>query len=195
MLNVIRFAIDESASKFTVQAFAEGMLSFLGHSPTFAAGDYAGVIECDPETGEGASFTLNVKAASLELVDDLSSSDRRRIKETMHNEVLESETYPEIVYDCPASNMTVSRTGDGQFDVTLNGNLTLHGVTNRHPIAGKVIASPTMLRTFGEFQIPQTSFNIELVSVAGGILKVKDELKCTFDIVARPQVDSGQERM
>lgn len=184
MANVIRYTIDKRVGKFTVQAFPAGMLSFLGHSPTFAARDYEGIIECDPETGEGASFTLNVKAASLELVDDLSSSDRRRIRETMHDEVLESETYPEIIYDCPASDMTVKRTGDGQFDVTLNGNLTLHGVTNRHPITGKVIASPATLRTFGEFQIAQTNFDIELVSVAGGILKVKDELKCTFDIVA-----------
>ncbi len=186
MANVIRYTIDKRVGKFTVQAFPEGMLSFLGHSPTFAARDYEGIIECDPETGEGASFTLNVKAASLELIDDLSSGDRRRIKETMHNDVLETATYPEIIYDCPASDMTVKRTGDGQFDVTLNGNLTLHGVINRHPITGRVVASPAMLRTFGEFQIPQTSFNIKLVSVAGGILKVKDELKCTFDIVARP---------
>src|SRR5215211_1247926 len=129
MANVIRYTIDKRASKFTVQAFAEGMLSMLGHSPTFAARDYEGVIECDPQTGEGAAFTLNVQAPSLELVDDLSSSDRRRITETMHNEVLESEQYPEIIYDCPASDMTVKRIGDGQFDVSLNGHLTLHGVT------------------------------------------------------------------
>jgi polyisoprenoid-binding protein YceI len=185
MSNVIRYTIDKRVSKFTVQAFADGMLSMLGHSPTFAARDYEGVIECDPDTGEGASFTLRVKAASLELLDDLSSSDRRRIKETMHDEVLESEKYPEIVYACPASDMRVKRTGDGQFDVSLNGNLTLHGVTNGHPITGKVIAKSATLRTFGEFQIRQTNFDIKLVSVAGGILKVKDELKCTFDIVAR----------
>jgi len=186
MPNVIRYAIDKSASKFTVQAFAEGMLSFLGHSPTFAARDYDGVIECDPETGEGTAFTLNVKAASLELIDDLSSSDRHRITETMHNDVLESEQYPEIVYDCPAGDITVKRTGDGEFDVSLNGNLTLHGVTHHHPITGKVIVNPARLRALGEFQIRQTSFDIKLVSVAGGVLKVKDELKCTFDIVARP---------
>ena len=187
MPNVIRYMVDKRASKFTVQAFADGMLSFLGHNPTFAARDYEGLIACDPGTGEGASFTLNVKAASLELFDGLSSTDRRSIEDTMHNRVLESEKYPEIVYDCPAGDMTVRRTGDGEFDVSLNGNLTLHGVTNPHPITGAVIANPAMLRTFGEFQIRQTSFNIRLVSVAGGVLKVKDELKCIFDIVARPQ--------
>ena len=43
------------------------------------------------------------------------------------------------------------------------------------------------LRAFGEFTLRRTDFNIKLVSVAGGALKVKDELKFSFDIVARKQ--------
>jgi hypothetical protein len=35
--------------------------------------------------------------------------------------------------------------------------------------------------------VRQTDFGIKLVSVAGGALKVKDELQCAFDIVAREQ--------
>ena len=42
-----------------------------------------------------------------------------------------------------------------------------------------------MLRASGEFSVQQTSFNLKLISVAGGGLKLKDELKFTFDIVAR----------
>jgi hypothetical protein len=37
----------------------------------------------------------------------------------------------------------------------------------------------------GEFSLRQTAYAIKLVSVAGGTLKLKDELKCSFDIVAR----------
>ena len=40
------------------------------------------------------------------------------------------------------------------------------------------------LRANGEFTIRQTDYRIKLVSVAGGALKLKDELKFTFDIVA-----------
>jgi len=36
----IRYRIDASRSSFTAQAFAEGMLSFMGHNPTFAVGRY-----------------------------------------------------------------------------------------------------------------------------------------------------------
>ncbi len=44
-----------------------------------------------------------------------------------------------------------------------------------------------MLRASGEFSLLQSDYGIPLVSVAGGALKVKDELKFTFDIVARKQ--------
>jgi hypothetical protein len=43
------------------------------------------------------------------------------------------------------------------------------------------------LRGFGEFSIRQTDCGIKPVSVAGGTLKVKDELRCSFDTVGRKQ--------
>lgn len=183
---VIQLNVDPRASKFTIQAFASGMLSALGHSPTFAARDYQGEVHCNPETGAEAALKLTVKATGLQLMDDLSTKDRKTIEETMQNEVLESAKYPEIVYDSPPSSTTVKKTGDGQFDVALNGNLTLHGVTRQLPVTAKVVANQAMIRAYGEFQIRQSDYKIKLVSVAGGTLKVKDELKCTFDMVARP---------
>ena len=178
--------METRVSKFTVQAFAGGMLSAIGHDPTFAARDYSGELECDPATGAGASLKLSVKATSLQVSDDFSSKDKKQIEETMQSEVLESAKFPEIVYECNPADAVVKANGDGPFDVTLNGNLTLHGVTRRLTINARVIASPETLRAFGEFPIRQSDYGIKLVSVAGGSLKVKDELKCTFDFVARP---------
>ena len=40
------------------------------------------------------------------------------------------------------------------------------------------------LRAQGEFDVRQTDFGIKPVSVAGGTLKIKDELKCSFDLLA-----------
>jgi hypothetical protein len=47
------------------------------------------------------------------------------------------------------------------------------------------------LRANGEFSLSQTSYGIKPVSIAGGSLKLKDELKCSFDILARKQVGSS----
>ena len=39
------YRIDASRGKFDVQAFAEGILSFMGHNPTFAVRRYGGEIQ------------------------------------------------------------------------------------------------------------------------------------------------------
>jgi hypothetical protein len=44
-----------------------------------------------------------------------------------------------------------------------------------------------MLRASGDFILRQADYQIKLVSVAGGALKLKDELKFSFEIVARKQ--------
>lgn len=183
---IVEFAADLRVSRFTVQAFAGGMLSALGHSPTFAARDYRAAIHCNPETGEGASITLTIKARSLELTDDYSTKDRKTIEQTMQSEVLESDTFAEIIYTCPASSAVVRKNGDAPFELTLNGQLMLHGVTRPLRISAHAVVSPAMLRAYGEFPVLQSDFGIKQVNVAGGALKVKDELKCAFDIVGRP---------
>jgi hypothetical protein len=42
-----------------------------------------------------------------------------------------------------------------------------------------------MLRAKGEYQLRQTDFKIKPVSVAGGTLKIKNELKCSFDVCGK----------
>jgi hypothetical protein len=41
------------------------------------------------------------------------------------------------------------------------------------------------LRASGSFSVKQTDFDMELVSALGGAIRVKDEVKFSFDIVAR----------
>ena len=56
-----RYLLDPTHSRFTVQAFAAGMLSFLGHNPTFAVTGFAGEVTLDPAApGEQASVRLTV---------------------------------------------------------------------------------------------------------------------------------------
>ena len=159
------------------------MLSALGHNPKFVAREFSGEVLFDPQAPDHASMTLMIRAASLTLVDEVSERDRATIVRTMHDDVLESARYPEISYRCPdaAPNAVVP----GQYDITLDGELTLHGVTRGQPITAKLNATATTLRAFGEFAIRQSDYDIQPVTVAAKMLKVKDELKCTFDIVAR----------
>jgi polyisoprenoid-binding protein YceI len=177
------YVIDTTVSRFTVQAFAGGILSALGHNPKFVARDFTGEVSFDPNVPNGASLTMNLRPSSLTLADDVSDSDRRTMERTMHDDVLEDSKYTEIVYRCPKAS--ARPVGGGQFEVALNGELTLHGVTRPQTISAKVSSTGTLLRAFGAFTVRQSEYGIKLVSVAGGTLKVKDELKCTFDITGR----------
>lgn len=177
----VRYIVGPQGSRFTVRAFAGGPLSAVGHNPTFAVRDFHGEAEFDPDEPAAASLRLVIKAASLALTDSVSDKDRREIERTMQEQVLESARFPEIAYDCPRSRLTVM----GPSQLTLAGDLTVHGVTRAQTVPVRLYLMGQTLRGQGEATIRQTEFGIRPVTVAGGMLKVKDELKLAFDIVAR----------
>ena len=179
------YAIDGRASRFTVRAFATGLLSVMGHNPTIAIRDFNGGMNFDPEKVEAGAFRIAIKASSLTVQDDISTKDRREMERLMNEEVLESAKYPEIRYE--AGVISVSRVSDLLYAANLEGGLNLRGVTRQQPITARITLLGSMLRSSGEFTLRQTDYGIKLISVAGGALKLKDELKFSFEIVARRQ--------
>jgi polyisoprenoid-binding protein YceI len=121
----------------------------------------------------------------MAVLDDISDKDRREIERLMKEEVLEITRYPEIRYE--AATIAVSRVDGSLYSATLNGNLSLHGVTRGQLITARVAAFGEMLRTSGDFTLRQSDYQIKPVSVAGGALKLKDEVKLSFEMVARKQ--------
>lgn len=190
-MDVAHYAIDSDMSRFTVRAFASGMLSALGHNPTIAIRDFSGEAEFVPDSLEKAALHLKIKPGSFAVTDNVSEKDRREMESAMNQNVLEVGRYPEIQFD--SSNVSASRAGDNQYFVNLVGDLSLHGVTNSQAISVQVALTGDLLRAHGEFSLRQTDYAIKLVSVAGGTLKLKDELKFAFDIVARKQVDARKQ--
>lgn len=182
------YSIDSGISRFTVRAFASGMFSAFGHNPTLAIRDFDGEASFSPDAPDEARLVLKIKTASLAVTDNMSDKDRRELERTMNEEVLESARYPEIVFE--STKVSASKAGDGQFFVNLIGTLTLHGVSNNQAVAAQISLTGDLLRAHGDFTILQSAYGIKPVSVAGGALKVKDELKCSFDIVARKKVDN-----
>jgi len=181
---LVHYRLDPAASKFTVQAFAEGLLSMFGHDPVIGVKDFQGEASFVPGTFENAWLKLTINANSLRVVNDVKEKDRRDIERTMRDEVLETGKFPEIVFQ--SNNVSLSRIGEGRYRGRVIGDLTLHGVTQSNiSINGEVILNNDGLKTKGNFVIKQTDYKIKLVSVAGGTLKIKNEVKGRFDILAR----------
>ena len=179
----VRYSIDGSKSTFTVRAFATGLLSAFGHDPTIAIPDFHGEILFNPEAVEQSSLRIVIHAASLTVTDDIREKDRAEINLTMQERVLESDSYPDIIYE--SSHLTASRMGQGQYWGTLDGELALRGISRKQPVPVRISAGTDVLRANGEFSIRQSDYEIAPVSAAAGTVKLKDELKLSFDISAQ----------
>jgi polyisoprenoid-binding protein YceI len=184
-LTLSHFAIDTRSSKFVVQAFATGLLSRMGHNPVIGIRNFSGDVKFSPETERGGEFRLVIQMASLAVQDDIGEKDRREIESMMKTQVLEVAGYPEAVYEAPA--IAIKKLGDQLYSVTLEGRLQFHGVTRGQPVIARVALFGDMLRASGDFILRQSDYQVKPVSVAGGALKLKDELKFSFEMVARKQ--------
>jgi polyisoprenoid-binding protein YceI len=182
---LVHYVLDAKASRFNTQAFVTGLLSAVGHNPTIGVRDFSGEVRFSPEVLQGSGFRLNIKTASLSVQDDISDKDRREIERLMKEQVMETEKYPEIVYEAPF--LSITRLGESLYSAVLDGNLTFHGVTCKQPVPARIAVFGTMLRASGSFTLRQTDYQIKLISIAGGSLKLKDELKFSFEMVAREQ--------
>jgi polyisoprenoid-binding protein YceI len=105
--------------------------------------------------------------------DKLSPEQQAEVQHTMHTKVLQSESYPLISFH----SVKIQKTGADQWIVS--GDLTLHGQTK--PIQADVQIGDGAYT--GHAKIKQTDFGMNSVSVAGGVVKVKNELEIYFVVV------------
>jgi len=177
-----RYKVSARESHFIVRAFAGGLLSALAHDHTIAIRDFTGEARFTYGTVEPASLQLTIKSNSLAVMDKVSDSDRQKIEDTMRREVLDVDQYPDIVFR--STGISASRIDEGKYQTKISGDLTLHGTTRAVTFDANVTFYAASLRAQGQFVVRQSDFGIKPVSAGGGTIKVKNELKLSFDLVA-----------
>jgi polyisoprenoid-binding protein YceI len=183
---VVRYRLVPAQSTFTVQAFAEGFLSAFGHDPVLAIKDFSGEVQFVPGSFEAASVKMTVKADSIVLSTEVKEKDRIEMEQTMREQVLEIAKYPEIVF--ASSNISVTKLAEGRYRARVIGDLTFHGATQKNLwITPEVTVSGESLSAKGVFSLKQTDFGIKPFSAAAGTIKLKNELKFSFDIAAEKE--------
>jgi polyisoprenoid-binding protein YceI len=180
-----RYRLDPAEGRFTVQAFASGLLSALGHSPTFAVRDFAGEMRFERDEIASLALDLTVRADSLDLLDRVRDADRREILDRMRRDVLESSRYPTISYQ--SDGVSSETIGPGRFRVRIGGRLALHGVTGPHRVDAEMQVFGDGIRVLGESPLRLSDHGIKPVTALAGAIKLKDELKVTFDLAGRPE--------
>jgi polyisoprenoid-binding protein YceI len=167
-------AIDIGRSRLRIHVGKAGLFSAVGHdhwvTAPFAAGSFN-----DNDLPQVA-FTVDARKLTLVEDDKLNPRQQAEVQRTMHVKVLESESYPLISFH----STKIERAGVDRWIVS--GELTLHGQSR--PILADVRSGDGAYT--GHSKIKQTDFGISPVSVAGGVVKVKNELEIEFVVVPIP---------
>lgn len=179
----MRFEIDASRSKFMVHAFRGGLAWFKGHDHLIAVKDFSGQAELSLDALNPASLQLNIRAASLEETSDVFTQQQKAIiKRELDDLVLETAKYPEITFKSTDVKGVLK---NGQFEIKIGGDITLHGVTRHIVIPATVSVEGDSLRAKGEFELDRSKFNVKATSAFYGMVRVKNKLRFAFDIVGR----------
>lgn len=163
--------IDIERSTLTVFAYKSGLFSAFADNHTIRAPIAGGSVSEEMPY----HVQLSVRSADLKVLDpDLGGSRRAEVQARMVGpEVLDASKFRDITF----ASTRIDAAGSDRWTVT--GNLTIHGQT-------RVIMFSTVRkdRTYrGDVLVKQRDFGIEPIKVAGGTVKVKDELKIQFEIV------------
>lgn len=176
------YTLDASQSKFMAHANRSGLFWFKGHSHHLAASDFSGRVEITPGPITPASLRLVVNAASLhETGTDFTEPQKQIINKELHDIVLLPDQYPDITFQ--STSVSGKSSGADRYEVKIDGNLTLHGVTKRVTIPAVVTLSGNNLRAVGEFSIDRDDFKVKATSAFHGMVRVSGTVKFEFDIV------------
>jgi polyisoprenoid-binding protein YceI len=166
--------IDAAGSTVTVYVYKSGLFSAFADDHVIKAPIASGSLaEAAP-----AHVELSIHAADLNVTDPALAADRRaEVQAKMISaDVLDVARFPDITF----ASTSVQPNGADRWSVT--GRLTLHGQTRA--VSFPVVRAGAVYR--GEVQIKQRDFGIEPIRIAGGTVKVKDEVKVTFEIHPAP---------
>jgi polyisoprenoid-binding protein YceI len=156
-------------STITIRVGKTGLFSGFGHNHTISAPIEQAAIDSKSKTASIIVLTKELKAMD----PDASEKDRAEIQATMLGpKVLDAQRYPEIRF----TSTRIEQTSPERFQVT--GKLELHGVTKQLQFPVSDMAG----HYTGKAKLKQTDFGIQPVSVAGGTVKVKDEVEIEFDV-------------
>jgi polyisoprenoid-binding protein YceI len=181
----VRYVVDAKASQFFVHAFATGLAAVAAHNPKFAMRDFTGEVKFVPGSLSDVTVKIKIRVTSFDIMDEVSKQDRAAIEQVMFQEVLETRLYPEITFE--STDVSTSKVTENLFKAKIGGNLTLHGVTRRHQFDAQVVAGEDTLRGYGDFTVKQTEYGLRIASIAGGALKMKDEVRISFYLIGRKQ--------
>lgn len=177
-------SLDAERSRVIVEVSKAGALSFVaGHSHKVEA-PLRGTLSVDPEHPERASAAFEVRTGELVVMNEGEPpQDVPKVQETMASErVLDVSRYPAITFQ--SRTVKIAQKRRDMVELLVTGDLTLHGTTRSITVPVHADLAPGELTARGTFAVKQSDYGMKPVSVAGGMVSVKDEIRIRFAIAA-----------
>jgi YceI-like protein len=162
--------IDTEQSTVTVRVFKSGLFRAFADDHIIQAP----LAEGSLDDSANAHVQIAIDASRMRVLDPgLSAKDRQEVQSRMLGaEVLDATRFQRISF----RSVAIQQLEKGEWLV--RGELALHGRTN--PLTMKVSLDNGHYK--GSAMLRQRDFGIVPISIVGGTVKVKDEVKIDFDI-------------
>jgi YceI-like protein len=173
-------AIDPKRSTVTVRVFKSGLFRAFADDHVIEAPLAEGLL--DDSATPNVSIAIDVRDMRV-LDPGLSPKDRREVQGRMlGSEVLDADRFPHIRF----RSVAIQNSDAARWSI--QGELEVHGQTRQ--VRVNVVRDQGHYK--GSTTLKQSEFGITPISIVGGTVKVKDELKIDFDVVRTETVAKHQ---
>jgi polyisoprenoid-binding protein YceI len=177
------YVVDPDASRIRVHVGRSGLFKFAGHTHEVEAPVHAGRVSADPDDPSRSTLSFSVRSEALRVTGEGEPADDvPKVQARMQGpDVLDAARHPEIAFQ--SRSVSAIAAGAGAWDVTVVGDLTLHGTTRPVTLRGRVAIAGERLSASGTAELRQTAFGNAPISV-GGVVNVKDQLRIDWTLAA-----------
>lgn len=179
------YAVDSDGSQVLIHVGKTGLASFAGHEHDVAAPSLHGKVIADREDISRSSVDVVFEASDLKVVGKGEPpEDVPKVQSEMQGpKVLDVARFPTIRFR--SRSVAGSQLSPGVYDLKVTGEISLRGRTKLITVPLKVEIRGNTVTARGKTILKQTDFGIEPISAGGGLVKVEDELRVEFEILAR----------
>jgi polyisoprenoid-binding protein YceI len=187
-LKASRYAVNYSDSYVVAITGKSGVFSFAGHDHAVMATKWSANININPSDLAHSNVAIELPTVALAIdsgearrkaglgpgpsVDEVRTIQQRMLS----GEVLDAAQYPQIRF----ASETVEVNAGGHLRVI--GDFELRGHRHRITLPVRYRSSGPRTEFDGEIKIRQTDYGLMPESVAGGTIKVKDEVEIRFHV-------------
>ena len=184
------FEIGPQNGALSIHTSRAGVAGKMGHDLRIEVTEWRGTVTMTPDNPAECSVRVVANSPSLRVREGsggakaLTDSDRAEIEKTTHEKMLRTSKHPEIVFESTSVSGVTSPAPP--TTAVVDGQLSIFGEPRPLRLDMRVEPDGAGYHVSGEGIVRQTDWGIKPYSAFMGALKVKDEVKISFDVKVGP---------